>query len=135
VLKSNLGLNGYRGQPKEVQAALLRSFETAHQEPNDSSTVYGVEDADLKDCEDTDLEDGKDADLEDGCHRRAALLAKRRREASPTTLVLLHMQMARCTMLRPQGSTGQRRLTMAMLAHAALATTMTARQSRSFKFS
>jgi hypothetical protein len=50
-----------------VQAALLRSFEMAHQEPNDSTTVYGVEDADLKDDE-----DDEDADLEDGRRRRAA---------------------------------------------------------------
>jgi hypothetical protein len=82
----------HKGQPppEEVQAALLRSFKTAHQELNDSTAVYGVEDADLKDGEDADLEDGKDADLEDGHRRRAALLAKRRREAPPTTLALLH---------------------------------------------
>jgi hypothetical protein len=76
--------------PEEVQAALLRSFETVRQEPNDSTAVYGVEDANLKDGEDADLEDGEDADLEDGRRRRAALLAKRRREAPPTTLALLH---------------------------------------------
>jgi hypothetical protein len=52
--------------------------------------VYGVEDTDLEDGEDADLEDGEDANLEDGRHRPAALLAKRRREALPTMLVLLH---------------------------------------------
>jgi hypothetical protein len=91
-----------------VQAALLRSFETARQEPNDSSAVYNVEDADLKDGEDADLEDGedadledgKDADLEDGRRRHAALLAKQRREAPPTMLALLHRQMVRGMMER-----------------------------------
>jgi hypothetical protein len=85
----------HKGQPspEEVQAALLHSFERAHQEPNDSTTVYGVEDADLKDGEGTDLEDDEDADLEDDYCRRAALLAKRHREAPPTTLVLLYRQM------------------------------------------
>jgi hypothetical protein len=82
----------HKGQPlpEEVQAALLRSFETARQEPNDSSAVYDIEAADLKDGKDANL---KDTDLEDGeddrCWR-AALLAKRRREALPTTLALLH---------------------------------------------
>jgi hypothetical protein len=54
----------HKGQlpPEEVQAALLHSFETARQEPNDSSTVYGIED--------TDLKDGKDADLEDDRHAK-----------------------------------------------------------------
>jgi hypothetical protein len=70
----------------------------ARQEPNDSSAVYGVEDADLKDGEDADLEDAdledrEDADLEDGRRRHAALLAKRRREAPPTMLALLHRQL------------------------------------------
>jgi hypothetical protein len=83
--------------PEKVQAALLCSFERARQEPNDSTAVYGVEDTNLKDGEDTDLEDGEDADLkdtdlEDNRHRHAALLAKRRREAPPTTLALLHRQ-------------------------------------------
>jgi hypothetical protein len=72
-----------------VEAALLRSFVTARQEPNDSMAVYDIEDTDLKDGEDADLEDGKDADLEDidledgedtdlddGHHKHAALLAK-----------------------------------------------------------
>jgi hypothetical protein len=77
-----------------VQAALLRSFETARQEPNDSSPVYGVEDADLK-----------DADLEDGCRRHVALLAKRHREAPPTTLALLHRQMVRGRMERRHAKT------------------------------
>jgi hypothetical protein len=66
--------------------------------------VYGVEDTDLEDGEDADLEDGEDANLEDGRRRPAALLAKRRREALPTMLVLLHRQMVCGTMLRPKGS-------------------------------
>jgi hypothetical protein len=100
----------HKGQPplEKVQAALLRSFETARQEPNDSTAVYGVEDTDLEDGEDTDLEDGEDtdledgedADLEDGRRRRAVLLAKRRREVPPTTLALLHRQMVRDRMER-----------------------------------
>jgi hypothetical protein len=69
--------------------------------------VYVVEDADLDDGEDDDLEDGdcedvdledsdcEDADLEDDRCRRAVLLAKRHREAPPTPLALLHMQMVR----------------------------------------
>jgi hypothetical protein len=47
--------------------------------------VYSIEDA--------DLEDGEEADLEDGRRRRAVLLAKRRREAPPTMLALLHRKM------------------------------------------
>jgi hypothetical protein len=70
--------------------------------------VYGVEDSDLKDGkdadledgEDIDLEDGEDADLEDDHHRRAALLAKRCREAPPTMLALLHRQMVHGTIER-----------------------------------
>jgi hypothetical protein len=88
-----------------VQAALLRSFETARQEPNDSTVVYGIEDTDLEDGEDADLEDGEDANLEDGCHRRAALLAKRRREAPPTTPALLHKQMVHGRMERRHAKT------------------------------
>jgi hypothetical protein len=80
-----------------VQAALLCSFETARQEPNDSSAVYDIEDADLKDVEDADLEDGR--------RRRAALLAKRRREAPPTILALLHRQMVRGRMKRRHAKT------------------------------
>jgi hypothetical protein len=97
----------HKGQPppEEVQAALLHSFETARQDPNNSSAVYDIEDADLKEDEDTDLEDGEDADLEDGRRRRAALLAKRRREAPPTTLPLLHMQMDRGGMERRHAKT------------------------------
>jgi hypothetical protein len=99
----------YKGQPppEEVQAALLRSFETARQEPNYSSAVYGVEDADLKDGEDADLEDAdlEDDDLEDGRRRRAALLAKRCREAPPTTLALLHRQMVHGRMERRHAKT------------------------------
>jgi hypothetical protein len=89
----------HKGQPppEEVQAALLHSFETARQEPNDSSTVYGIED--------TDLKDGEDADLEDDRHRHAALLAKRRREAPPTTPALLHRQMVRSRMERRHAKT------------------------------
>jgi hypothetical protein len=91
--------------PEEVQTTLIRSFETARQEPNDSSAVYGIEDANLKDGEDADLEDGEDADLKDGRRRRAALLAKRRREAPPTTLALLHRQMVRDRMERRHAKT------------------------------
>jgi hypothetical protein len=80
-----------------VQAALLRSFETARQEPNGSTTVYGVEDA--------DLEDSKDADLKDGRRRHAALLAKRCREAPPTTPALLHRQMVHGRMERRHAKT------------------------------
>jgi hypothetical protein len=47
--------------------------------------VYSVEDA--------DLEDDEEADLEDGHCRHATLLAKRRREAPSTMLVLLHKKM------------------------------------------
>jgi hypothetical protein len=61
---------------------LLPSFDRAGQEPDDSTVVYGIEDAD---CEDTDLEDDR--------RRRAALLGKRRRETPPTLLALLHGQM------------------------------------------
>jgi hypothetical protein len=94
----------HKGQPlsEEVQAALLRSFETAREKPNDSTAVYGVEDANLEDGEDAELEDDEDADLEDGRRRRATLLTKRRREAPPTTLVLLHWQMVRGKMERRQ---------------------------------
>jgi hypothetical protein len=88
-----------------VQAALLPSFERARQELNDSTAVYGVEDADLKDGEDANLEDGEDADLGDGRRRRGALLAKRRREASPTTLALLHRQMVHDRMERRHAKT------------------------------
>jgi hypothetical protein len=97
----------YKGQPpsEEVQAALLCSFEMARQEPNDSSAVYDGEDADLKDGEDADLENGEDADLKDGRHRRAVLLAKRRREAPPTILALLHRQMVRDRMERRHAKT------------------------------
>jgi hypothetical protein len=72
----------HKGQPplQEVQAALLRSFERARQESNNSTAVHNIEDADLEDgdwedadlkdgdCEDANLEEGncKDADLEDG---------------------------------------------------------------------
>jgi hypothetical protein len=94
-----------RPPPKEVQAALLRSFETVRQEPNDSTAVYDVEDVDLNDGEDVDLEDSEDADLEDGRRRHAALLAKRRREAPPTTLALLHRQMVRGRMERRYAKT------------------------------
>jgi hypothetical protein len=76
---------------------LLRSFERARQEPNDSTAVYGIEDA--------DLEDGEDADLEDGHRRRAALLAKQCREAPSTTLALLHRQMVRDRMERCHANT------------------------------
>jgi hypothetical protein len=76
--------------PEEVQVALLHSFEMARQEPNDFSAVYSVEDADLKDREEADLEGGEDGDIEDSRCRRAALLAKGRSEAPPTTLALLH---------------------------------------------
>jgi hypothetical protein len=57
----------HKGQPppEEAQAALLHSFERARQEPNDSTTVYGIEDADLKDGKGADLEDDEDADRED----------------------------------------------------------------------
>jgi hypothetical protein len=54
--------------------------------------VYSIEDA--------DLEDSEDAGLEDSRCRRALLLAKQRREAPPTTLVLLHRQMVRSRMER-----------------------------------
>jgi hypothetical protein len=77
-----------------VQAVLLRSFERACQEPNKSTAVYGVEDADLVDG------DCEDADQEDDRHRRAALLAKKRREAWPTPMALLHRQMVHGRMER-----------------------------------
>jgi hypothetical protein len=80
-----------------VQAALLHSLETVRQEPNDSTSVYGVEDADLK--------DGEDADLKDGHHRRAVLLAKRHREAPPAMLALLYRQMVRGRMERCHANT------------------------------
>jgi hypothetical protein len=75
--------------------------------------VYGVEDAnlkdgedaDLEDGEDADLEDGEDADLEDGRRRHAVLLAKRRREAPPTMLALLHRQMVSGRMERLHAKT------------------------------
>jgi hypothetical protein len=104
-----------------VQAALLRSFERACQEPNDSTAVYSVEDTDIEDGEDADLKDGEDvedadlidaedadledADLKDGLCRRAVLLAKRHREAPPTTLALLHRQMVRGRMERRHAKT------------------------------
>jgi hypothetical protein len=84
----------HKGQPPpgEVQAALLHSFERARLEPDDSTSVYSIENTDLEDGEDADLEDSdcKDADLEDGRHRRATRLAKRCKEAPPTPLALLH---------------------------------------------
>jgi hypothetical protein len=67
--------------------------------------VYGVEDTDLNDGKDADLEDGEDANLEYGRRRHAALLAKRRREAPPTTLALLHRQTVRGKMERRHAKT------------------------------
>jgi hypothetical protein len=103
---------------------LVHSFERARQEPNDSTAVYSVEDADIEDGEDADLKDGEDgedvedadledaedanledADLEDGLCRRAVLLAKRHREAPPTTLALLHRQMVHGRMERRHAKT------------------------------
>jgi hypothetical protein len=113
----------HKGQPppEEVQAALLHSFETARQEPNDSMAVYNIEDADLKDGEDANLEDGEDADLEDSEHadlenyedidledgrrRHATLWSKRRRKVPPTMLALLHRQMVRGSMERRHAKT------------------------------
>jgi hypothetical protein len=63
------------------------------------------EDTDLEDGEDTDLEDGEDANLEDSHCRHAVLLAKRRREAPPTTLALLHRQMVHGRMERRHAKT------------------------------
>jgi hypothetical protein len=97
--------NNGQPPPEEVQAALLRSFETARQQPNDSTAVYSVEDVVLKDNEDADLEDGENADLKDGRRRRATLLAKQRREALPTMLSFLHRQMVRSRMERRHAKT------------------------------
>jgi hypothetical protein len=98
--------------------------------------VYGIEDA--------DLEDGEDADLEDGYGRRAALLAKQRREAPPTTLALLHRQMVCGRMERHHAKrvAHQERVDRTKTAHdidagpaLATTTTITARLPRSFKLS
>jgi hypothetical protein len=95
--------NKHKGKPpppEKVQATLLRSFKRARQEPNGSTVVYDVEEADRE-----------DADLEDSHRRRAALLvAKRRREAPPTLLVLLHRQMLRSRMEWPHATRGTHRV-------------------------